>query len=190
MFTEQNLQHFNAVTKQCRQKYTVAAAAANAGAASGITFCDYVHCKKSGATMTCKACLSCTYCDKKCQKKDWVLQHRDHCCKTSTSRQPEPESPEQLWRELSELTAMLGTRAKNMAFYELSRGYQDVSRVVLPDAHGVDQKELIAMYCAVLKNGVPEEGGDYEMATIWSEFRCYADSHRGLLNQYENPGKR
>ena len=33
------------------------------------------YCKKPGAMNKCEACLQRTYCDKKCQKKDWKTVH-------------------------------------------------------------------------------------------------------------------
>ena len=35
-----------------------------------------VYCKKPDAQMKCEACLQRTYCDKKCQKKDWKTVHK------------------------------------------------------------------------------------------------------------------
>ena len=39
------------------------------------------YCKKPGAMNKCEACLQRTYCDKKCQKKDWKTVHKKQCKK-------------------------------------------------------------------------------------------------------------
>lgn len=178
---EQQLQRLNARIQQHRQKFSAATATG-----SILHVCDYMHCKTTGAAKKCKACLSRTYCDKRCQKKDWKLQHRHHC-KTSLPP-PAPVSPEQLWRELSSDFIALEKRAKDMAFSELSWSYRELCRGVAPGNHGIDHKDLIATYCAHVQNSVPKEGVDYKLATIWSKFKEYAESHREMLSRAENPG--
>ena len=54
------------------------------------------YCKKPGATNKCEACLQRTYCDKKCQKKDWKAVHREQCEKLQQVFVPPPAG----WREL------------------------------------------------------------------------------------------
>ena len=39
------------------------------------------YCKTPGAQLKCEACLQRTYCNKKCQKKDWKTVHRGQCKK-------------------------------------------------------------------------------------------------------------
>lgn len=39
------------------------------------------YCKQPGARLKCKACRQRTYCNKKCQKKDWEKEHGGHCKK-------------------------------------------------------------------------------------------------------------
>ena len=39
------------------------------------------YCKTPGATKKCEACEQRTYCNKKCQKKDWKAVHRGQCMK-------------------------------------------------------------------------------------------------------------
>ena len=43
------------------------------------------YCKKQGAKQKCNACLQRSYCDQKCQKKDWKTVHRDQCEKLQLS---------------------------------------------------------------------------------------------------------
>lgn len=43
-----------------------------------VTTCAY--CKKPGARKKCNGCRQRTYCDKKCQMKDWHKQHRVPIC--------------------------------------------------------------------------------------------------------------
>ena len=53
------------------------------------------YCKKPGAVNKCEACLQRTYCDKKCQKKDWKTVHREQCKKLQQVFFPPPAG----WRE-------------------------------------------------------------------------------------------
>merc|ERR1719272_1856883 len=53
------------------------------------------YCKKPGATKKCEACEQRTYCDKKCQKKDWKAVHRGQCKKLQQVFVPPPAG----WRE-------------------------------------------------------------------------------------------
>ena len=53
------------------------------------------YCKKPGATNKCEACEQRTYCDKKCQKKDWKAVHRGQCKKLQQVFVPPPAG----WRE-------------------------------------------------------------------------------------------
>ena len=53
------------------------------------------YCKAPGAKMKCKECLQRTYCDKKCQKKDWKAVHKKQCEKLQQVFVPPPAG----WRE-------------------------------------------------------------------------------------------
>merc|ERR1712127_942748 len=53
------------------------------------------YCKKPGAMNKCEACLQRTYCNKKCQKKDWKIVHRGQCKKLQQVFVP----PKPGWRE-------------------------------------------------------------------------------------------
>ena len=53
------------------------------------------YCKKPGAMNKCEACEQRTYCDKKCQKKDWKAVHRGQCKKLQQVFVPPPAG----WRE-------------------------------------------------------------------------------------------
>ena len=53
------------------------------------------YCKKPGAMNKCEACLQRTYCDKKCQKKDWKTVHKKQCKKLQQVFYPPPAG----WRE-------------------------------------------------------------------------------------------
>ena len=74
-----------------------AAAAAGGSTANELPFGDpsprtklCAYCKKPGAKLKCDACLHRSYCDRKCQKKDWKKQHRDQCKKLQQVFVPPP----------------------------------------------------------------------------------------------------
>ena len=58
-----------------------------------VTTCAY--CKKPGARKKCNGCRQRTYCDKKCQRKDWHKQHRVQCKKLRQVFVPPPPG----WRD-------------------------------------------------------------------------------------------
>ena len=58
------------------------------------------YCKKPGARLKCKACFQRTYCDKKCQKKDWKTVHKKQCKKLQQVFVPPPAG----WREAKDAT--------------------------------------------------------------------------------------
>eukprot|EP00729_Bicosta_minor_P032963 gene32963-biopygen3882 len=37
------------------------------------------YCKRPGARLKCEGCRQRSYCDRKCQKKDWKQEHRGQC---------------------------------------------------------------------------------------------------------------
>eukprot|EP00729_Bicosta_minor_P033110 gene33110-biopygen3951 len=39
------------------------------------------YCKRPGARLKCEGCRQRSYCDRKCQKKDWKQEHRGQCVK-------------------------------------------------------------------------------------------------------------
>ena len=53
------------------------------------------YCKKPWARKKCNGCQQRTYCDKKCQKKDWHKQHRVQCKKLRQVFVPPPPG----WRD-------------------------------------------------------------------------------------------
>ena len=62
------------------------------------------YCKKPGARLKCKACFQRTYCDKRCQKKDWKTVHREQCEKLQQVFVPPPAG----WREAKEAAERAG----------------------------------------------------------------------------------
>ena len=59
------------------------------------------YCKTPGAQLKCEACLQRTYCNKKCQKKDWKAVHRGQCKKLQQVFVP----PKAGWREAAAAAA-------------------------------------------------------------------------------------
>ena len=53
------------------------------------------YCKTPGAKKKCNGCRQRTYCDKRCQKKDWKTVHREQCEKLQQVFVPPPAG----WRE-------------------------------------------------------------------------------------------
>ena len=56
------------------------------------------YCKTPGATKKCNGCRQRTYCNKRCQKKDWKTVHREQCEKLQQVFVPPPAG----WREVKE----------------------------------------------------------------------------------------
>ena len=56
------------------------------------------YCKTPGATQKCNGCRQRTYCNKRCQKRDWKTVHRELCEKLQQVFVPPPAG----WREAKE----------------------------------------------------------------------------------------
>eukprot|EP00729_Bicosta_minor_P032471 gene32471-biopygen20873 len=52
------------------------------------------YCKRPGARLKCEGCRQRSYCDRKCQKKDWKQEHRGQCVKLQQVFVPPPRG----WR--------------------------------------------------------------------------------------------
>eukprot|EP00729_Bicosta_minor_P019656 gene19656-biopygen1572 len=52
------------------------------------------YCKRPGALLKCEGCRQRSYCDRKCQKKDWKQEHRGQCVKLQQVFMP----PKPGWR--------------------------------------------------------------------------------------------
>ena len=78
------------------------------------------YCKKPGARLKCKACFQRTYCDKRCQKKDWKAVHREQCEKLQQVFVPPPAG----WREAKEAAAVAATLAVEARLRASLRGCQ------------------------------------------------------------------
>eukprot|EP00729_Bicosta_minor_P004979 gene4979-biopygen2133 len=48
------------------------------------------YCKRPGARLKCEGCRQRSYCDRKCQKKDWKQEHRGQCVKLQQVFVPPP----------------------------------------------------------------------------------------------------
>eukprot|EP00729_Bicosta_minor_P032873 gene32873-biopygen29659 len=48
------------------------------------------YCKRPGAVLKCEGCRQRSYCDRKCQKKDWKQEHRGQCVKLQQVFVPPP----------------------------------------------------------------------------------------------------
>eukprot|EP00729_Bicosta_minor_P032786 gene32786-biopygen6813 len=48
------------------------------------------YCKRPGALLKCEGCRQRSYCDRKCQKKDWKQEHRGQCVKLQQVLAPPP----------------------------------------------------------------------------------------------------
>eukprot|EP00729_Bicosta_minor_P032625 gene32625-biopygen27452 len=52
------------------------------------------YCKRPGALLKCEGCRQRSYCDRKCQKRDWKQEHRGQCAKLQQVFVPPPHG----WR--------------------------------------------------------------------------------------------
>eukprot|EP00729_Bicosta_minor_P032586 gene32586-biopygen10500 len=48
------------------------------------------YCKRPGALLKCEGCRQRSYCDRKCQKRDWKQEHRGQCVKLQQVFMPPP----------------------------------------------------------------------------------------------------
>eukprot|EP00729_Bicosta_minor_P032699 gene32699-biopygen10626 len=48
------------------------------------------YCKRPGALLKCEGCRQRSYCNRKCQKKDWKQEHRGQCVKLQQVFVPPP----------------------------------------------------------------------------------------------------
>eukprot|EP00729_Bicosta_minor_P022490 gene22490-biopygen728 len=59
------------------------------------------YCKRPGALLKCEGCRQRSYCDRKCQKKDWKQEHRGQCVKLQQVFVP----PQPGWRDAAAAAA-------------------------------------------------------------------------------------
>ena len=82
------------------------------------------YCKKPGARLKCKACFQRTYCDKRCQKKDWKTVHREQCEKLQQVFVPPPAG----WREAKEAAEREAGGGGGLSFGALLAARRGVGR--------------------------------------------------------------
>ena len=59
------------------------------------------YCKRPGARLKCEGCRQRSYCDRKCQKRDWKQEHRGQCVKLQQVFVPPPPG----WRDAAAAAA-------------------------------------------------------------------------------------
>ena len=119
------------------------------------------YCKAPGARLKCKACLHRTYCDKKCQKKDWKEVHKKQCKKLQQVFVPPPAG----WREAA---GAEGAGAGAGAAAAAAGGASDDDEIAHPcpvcldnedDAHVHDQAPGHCSACGQMYCGPCKAGG-------------------------------
>ena len=108
-----------------------------------------VYCKRPGALLKCEACRQRSYCDRKCQKKDWKQEHRGQCVKLQQVFFPPPPG----WRGAA---AEAGCRAAAAA---------DI---------GDDELENPCPICLDNEDDATVDGNDAGMCSACGHFYCGA----------------
>eukprot|EP00729_Bicosta_minor_P013105 gene13105-biopygen14214 len=115
------------------------------------------YCKRPGALLKCEGCRQRSYCDRKCQKKDWKQEHRGQCVKLQQVFVP----PKPGWRG-----------AKAEAAGGFGGGGKAAAAAAAVDID--DEIENPCPICLVNEDDSNVDGVHFGMCTACGQFYCGA----------------
>eukprot|EP00729_Bicosta_minor_P015350 gene15350-biopygen20154 len=137
-----------------------------------IKVCAY--CKRPGALLKCEGCRQRSYCDRKCQKKDWKQEHRGQCVKLQQVFVPPPPG----WRDAAAEAGGGGGGGKAAA-----------AAVDVDDEDEDEDEDGIENPCPICLDNEDDatvEGESAGMCTACGQFYCGACKAGGLATRSPN----
>eukprot|EP00729_Bicosta_minor_P032525 gene32525-biopygen24272 len=127
------------------------------------------YCKRPGALLKCEGCRQRSYCDRKCQKRDWKQEHRGQCVKLQQVFVPPPPG----WRS---------------AAAEAGGGVGGGSKAAAAAAVDVDDDELEnpCPICLDNEDDATVDRNDAGMCTACGQSYCGACKAGGLATRSPN----
>eukprot|EP00729_Bicosta_minor_P013103 gene13103-biopygen14212 len=132
------------------------------------------YCKRPGALLKCEGCRQRSYCDRKCQKKDWKQEHRGQCVKLQQVFVPPPPG----WREAAAEAGGGGGGGGAAA----ASGKAAAAAVVEEE----DEIENPCPICLDNEDAATVDGNDAGMCTACGQSYCGACKAGGLADRSPN----
>eukprot|EP00729_Bicosta_minor_P016506 gene16506-biopygen27205 len=129
------------------------------------------YCKRPGARLKCEGCRQRSYCDRKCQKRDWKQEHRGHCVKLQQVFVP----PLLGWRDAA--TAAAGGCGG------ASAGGGGAPTVVIDEEDGIENPCPI---CLDNEDDATVDGNHFGMCSACGQSYCGACKAGGLAASSPN----
>eukprot|EP00729_Bicosta_minor_P010055 gene10055-biopygen17001 len=126
------------------------------------------YCKRPGALLKCEGCRQRSYCDRKCQKRDWKQEHRGQCVKLQQVFVP----PKPCWR---------GAAAE--AGGGSGGGKAAAAAVDIDDEDGIENPCPV---CLDNEDDAAENGSLAGMCTACGQWYCGACKAGGLVARSPN----
>eukprot|EP00729_Bicosta_minor_P018148 gene18148-biopygen1520 len=135
------------------------------------------YCKRPGARLKCEGCRQRSYCDRKCQKRDWKQEHRGQCVKLQQVFVPPPPG----WRGAA---AAEGAAASGGGGAAAAAGGGGGAPTVVIDEE--DEIENLCPICLDNEDDAIVDGEYYGMCFACGQFYCGACKAGGLADRSPN----
>eukprot|EP00729_Bicosta_minor_P032571 gene32571-biopygen12476 len=132
------------------------------------------YCKRPGAVLKCEGCRQRSYCDRRCQKKDWKQEHRGQCVKLQQVFVPPPPG----WRGAAAAEASGGGGSAAAA-----AGGGGAPTVVIGDE---DEIENPCPICMDNEDDAPVDGDTPGMCSACGQCYCGACNTADLVTRSPN----
>eukprot|EP00729_Bicosta_minor_P032742 gene32742-biopygen5792 len=133
------------------------------------------YCKRPGARLKCEGCRQRSYCDRKCQKKDWKQEHRGQCVKLQQVFVPPPPG----WRGAAPAEASGGGGSAAAA----AGGGGGAPPVVIDEE---DEIENPCPICLDNEDDATVDGAQYGMCSACGQSYCGACNTADLADRSPN----
>eukprot|EP00729_Bicosta_minor_P032469 gene32469-biopygen20871 len=134
------------------------------------------YCKRPGARLKCEGCRQRSYCDRRCQKKDWKQEHRGQCLKLQQVFLPPPPG----WRDAAGAEASGGGGSSAAA---AAAGGGGAPTVVIDDEDGIDNPCPI---CLDNEDDATVDGDHAGRCSACGQCYCGACKAGGLADRSPN----
>eukprot|EP00729_Bicosta_minor_P032464 gene32464-biopygen20866 len=135
------------------------------------------YCKRPGALLKCEGCRQRSYCDRKCQKRDWKQEHRGQCVKLQQVFVPPPPG----WRGAAPAEGAEASGGGGSA--AAAAGGGGAPTVVVDDD---DEIENPCPICLDNEDDAIVDGAHYAMCFACGQWYCGACKAGGLVDRSPN----
>eukprot|EP00729_Bicosta_minor_P018018 gene18018-biopygen22192 len=135
------------------------------------------YCKRPGARLKCEGCRQRSYCDRKCQKRDWKQEHRGQCAKLQQVFVPPPPG----WRGAAAAEVEEASRVGGAAVAAADGGA--AATVVIDDE---DEIENPCPICFYNEDDATVDGNSAGMCPACGQFYCGACNAGGFADRSPN----